>query len=106
MEAYAMWSREMALLSLNGPVIIAANLAFMLGSKIVKEAFGVVGGDLEIGADILCRAALSKNFEDASGKYFDNDQQLFAPKVSTKLNESRLRRRLLSPSHRSCWHGD
>ena len=85
MEAYAqsklaltMWSRQMALSHPNGPVITAVNPASMLGSKMVKEAFGVVGGDLKIGAGILCRAALSKDFEDASGKYFDNDQQRFA----------------------------
>ncbi len=45
----------------------------MLGSKMVKEGFGVVGGDIRIGADILIRAALSDEFASASGRYFDND---------------------------------
>ena len=77
--ALTMWSRSMAL-SLNddGPAIIAVNPRSMIGSKMVKEAYGVAGGDLRIGADILCRAALSDEFADASGRYFDNDTGQFA----------------------------
>lgn len=86
-EAYAqsklaitMWSRSMAQqLQNNGPAIIAVNPGSMLGSKMVKNAYGVAGGDLQIGADILCRAALSEEFANASGKYFDNDSGQFAP---------------------------
>lgn len=98
MEAYAqsklaltMWSRQMALSHPSGPAIVAVNPASMLGSKMVKEAFGVVGGDLEIGADILYRAALSKDFEDASGKYFDNDQQRFASPHPDALNTQKCK---------------
>ena len=39
----------------------------------VKQAYGANGHDLRIGAEILCRAALSDEFATASGKYFDND---------------------------------
>jgi hypothetical protein len=49
----------------------------MLGSKMVKEAYGVTGGDLRIGAEILTRAALSDEFAAASGQYFDNDSGRF-----------------------------
>ena len=45
----------------------------MLGSEMVREAFGVAGGDVDIGADILYRTALSDEFSSASGQYFDND---------------------------------
>jgi NAD(P)-dependent dehydrogenase (short-subunit alcohol dehydrogenase family) len=77
--AITMWSRSMALsLSGDGPAIIAVNPRSMLGRKMVKEAYGVAGGDLRIGADILCRAALSDEFADASGRYFDNDTGQFA----------------------------
>lgn len=80
-EAYAqsklaltMWSCEMGLSSgSNGPAIIALNPKSLLGSKMVKEAFGVEGSDLRIGADIVCRAALSDEFGAATGQYFDND---------------------------------
>ena len=72
--ALTMWSRSLALsLNQNGPAIIAVNPGSMLGSKMVKEAFGVAGGDIGIGADILCRAALDDEFGAASGQYFDND---------------------------------
>ena len=77
--ALTMWSRDMALsLKTNGPAIIAVNPGSMLGSKMVKAAYGVNGGDIRIGADILTRAALSDEFADASGKYFDNDMGQFA----------------------------
>jgi len=72
--ALTMWSRSMALsLKGNGPAIIAVNPGSMLGSKMVKQAFGVAGGDIRIGADILSRAALAEEFATASGQYFDND---------------------------------
>jgi hypothetical protein len=50
----------------------------MLGTKMVKEAFGVAGGDIRIGADVLCRAALADEFAGASGQCFDNDSGRFA----------------------------
>jgi hypothetical protein len=49
----------------------------MLGSKMVKDAFGVAGGDIRIGAEILTPAALSDEFATASGQYFDNDSGRF-----------------------------
>jgi NAD(P)-dependent dehydrogenase (short-subunit alcohol dehydrogenase family) len=85
--ALTMWSRTMAL-SLNddGLAIIAVNPRSMLGSKMVKQAFGVAGGDLRIGAEILTRAALSDEFAAASGQYFDNDSGQFAPPHPDALN--------------------
>ena len=62
----------------NRPAIIAVNPGSMLGSKMVKEGFGVDGGDISIGAEILTRAALSEEFATASGQYFDNDSGKFA----------------------------
>ena len=77
--ALTMWSRHLALvLGKDGPVVVAVNPGSMLGSKMVKEAFGVAGGDIGIGAKILVRAALSDEFADASGSYFDNDAGRFA----------------------------
>ena len=78
--ALTMWSRQMAMAFKDkGPMIVAVNPGSMLASKMVKEGFGVAGSDIGIGADILCRAALSDAFGDASGKYFDNDAGRFAP---------------------------
>ncbi len=76
--AITMWSAHLAeTLGSSGPAVIAVNPASFLGSKMVKEAYGVAGNDLKIGADILCRAALSDEFSSASGKYYDNDQKRF-----------------------------
>jgi len=72
--ALIMWSRKMALeIGSNGPVILAVNPKSFLGSKMVKQAYGVAGAKLQIGADILVRAALSDEFKHATGSYFDND---------------------------------
>lgn len=72
--ALTMWSRQLAQSrGENGPVIIAINPGSMLGSKMVRDGFGVAGGDIKIGADILTRLALADEFAHASGLYFDND---------------------------------
>ena len=77
--ALTMWSREMGLArSESGPAFIAVNPGSLLASKMVKEGFGVAGGDIGIGADILVRAALTDEFAKASGQYFDNDNGRFA----------------------------
>jgi len=77
--AITMWSRHIALaLKENGPVFIAVNPGSLLGTKMVKEGFGVAGKDIHIGAEILTRAALADEFETASGQYFDNDSGQFA----------------------------
>lgn len=61
------------------PMMVAVNPGSMLGSKMVQDNFGVAGGDIAIGADILCRAALSDEFADAAGRYYDNDRRAFGP---------------------------
>ncbi len=77
--AITMWSRALALSLVDHvPVIIAVNPGAMLGSTMVQQAFGVAGGDIRKGAEILTRAALSDEFSAASGQYFDNDSGQFA----------------------------
>lgn len=72
--ALTMWSRRLAqCLGDDGPAIIAVNPASMLGSKMVKQAYGVTGGNLQIGADVLVNSAISADFAKASGLYYDND---------------------------------
>ena len=84
MDAYAQsklaitaWSRAMAQTLGNGPAVIAVNPGSLLGSKMVKEAFGVAGGDIRVGAEVLTRAALADAFASASGQDFDNDKGTF-----------------------------
>ncbi len=90
-EAYAesklaiiMWSMELA----DKANVISVNPKSFLGSKMVKEAYGRKGYDLKIGADILIRAALSAEFANASGKYFDNDYGVFAEPHPFALSEN------------------
>ncbi len=95
MEAYSqsklaltMWSRTMALeLEGKGPIVVAVNPGSLLASKMVKEGFGVAGKDIGIGVDILLRAALSDEFANASGRYFDNDSARFASPHADALNQ-------------------
>jgi NAD(P)-dependent dehydrogenase (short-subunit alcohol dehydrogenase family) len=88
--ALTMWSRSLALsLKASGPAIIAVNPGSMLGSKMVKDAFGVDGGDIRIGADILRRAALEDEFAAASGQYFDNDSGQFTSPHPDALDQGK-----------------
>ncbi len=85
--ALTIWSRSIALsLKDEGPAIIAVNPGSLLGTKMVKEAFGMAGKDIRIGSDILIRAALADEFATASGQYFDNDSGQFASPHPDALN--------------------
>lgn len=89
--ALTMWSRQMGLsLGAEGPVIVAVNPGSFLGSKMVREAYGMQGGDLRKGADILRRASLGGDFASASGLYFDNDSGRFAPPHADALAEQKV----------------
>jgi hypothetical protein len=44
----------------------------------VKTGFGVAGGDIRVGAEILTRAALADEFAAASSQYLDDDKREFA----------------------------
>ncbi|MBD1575282.1 MULTISPECIES: SDR family NAD(P)-dependent oxidoreductase [Vibrio] len=88
--AITMWSVYLAeQLKGKGPSVVAVNPASFLGSKLVKEAYGMQGNDLGIGADILHRAALSEEFADATGKYFDNDDGRFTTPHSDAMNKAK-----------------
>ena len=85
--AITMWSRNLAAsLDDKGPAVIAVNPGSLLGTRMVKEGFGIAGKDIGIGADILVRAALSDEFAAASGQYFDNDSGQFAPPHADALD--------------------
>ena len=77
--ALTMWTRSLAL-TLNGesPSFIALNPGSLLETKMVKEAYGIVGKDMQIGAEIVARAAVEDRFGATSGQYFDNDIGDFA----------------------------
>jgi len=88
--AITMWSRHLGLaLKATGPLVVSVNPKSLLGSKMVKDAYGLDGGDLKLGADIFCRAALSDEFKEATGLYFDNDAERFAPPHPDALNNAK-----------------
>lgn len=77
--ALIMWTRHIAQeFGKNEPMVMSVNPKSFLGSKMVKQAYGVAGSDVQIGADVLVKAALSDEFADAAGLYFDNDHERFA----------------------------
>ena len=71
--AIIIWSSELAKSIPNGPVVVSINPGSLLATKMVREGFGIEGKDVNIGADILVKAALDDCFAGATGKYFDND---------------------------------
>ena len=88
--ALTMWSRHLAM-SLTGkaPTIIAVNPGSLLGSKMVREAYGIAGGDIQKGADILARLSLEDSAAAHSGDYFDNDSGHYADPHPDALNPPR-----------------
>ncbi|MEM8649049.1 MAG: SDR family NAD(P)-dependent oxidoreductase [Pseudomonadota bacterium] len=91
--ALTMWSMQLGQTREAGqPAIIAVNPASFLASKMVKDAYGMEGNDLSVGADILIRAALSDEFKNASGAYFDNDQRQFADPHPDALDAAKNQR--------------
>lgn len=94
MAAYSMsklaitsWTRQMALAH-DDKVFVSVNPASLLGTKMVKEGFGIDGSDIAVGADIICRAAVSEEFRAANGLYYDNDAKCFAPPHQDALDEA------------------
>jgi len=77
--AITMWSRHIARdAATNPPIFIALNPGSLLGSKMVKEGFGIAGGDLSKGASIITTLALEHDLTSRSGEYFDNDKGYFS----------------------------
>ncbi len=77
--ALTMWSRILAeSLQGEGPAIIAINPGSLLATKMVMDAYGSARAGVDVGAEIVTQAALSDGFEEASGQYFDNDEERFA----------------------------
>lgn len=88
--ALTMWNNALAAsLGSQGPVFVAVNPGSLLASKMVKEGFGITGKSLSIGVDAITRAALSDEFADASGRYFDNDKGQFGPPHPDALNDQK-----------------
>ncbi|WP_017446904.1 SDR family NAD(P)-dependent oxidoreductase [Gayadomonas joobiniege] len=67
---------------------ISLNPASLLGSKMVKEAYGVNGKDLSIGANIIVKLATDATLAAQNGRYFDNDIGQFSYPHDFALHEA------------------
>lgn len=76
--ALTMWTTEIGQAYQNQPMMVAINPGSLLGTKMVKQGFGMAGKDIHIGADILIDASLGERFQKAGGQYFDNDIEQFS----------------------------
>lgn len=63
--------------SSKGIVFLAINPGSMLATKMVKEGFGHSVKSVDIGRDILVKAALDIDMARHSGEFYDNDNQEF-----------------------------
>ncbi|GLX83677.1 oxidoreductase [Thalassotalea eurytherma] len=90
--AITMWSMNMAQQLENDQIsVVAVNPGSLLASKMVKEGYGIEGEDITIGADILTRAALSEEFSQASGQYYDNDGKRFSSPHRDALDSNKVK---------------
>ncbi|MEM7477187.1 MAG: SDR family NAD(P)-dependent oxidoreductase [Planctomycetota bacterium] len=88
--ALTMWSHGLATEFSNGPTVIAVNPGSFLGSKMVKEAFGMEGKDIQIGARIVAGLAVEEKYASASGLYFDNDIGRFCDPHPDAMNSDKI----------------
>jgi len=93
--AITMWSQELAARHPDGPAFVSVNPGSLLGTKMVKEGFGIEGKDVTIGAEILLRLATDPNIQDHSGDYFCNDQGAYTAPDPCVLNDQ-ARQRIMS----------
>lgn len=100
-EAYAqsklaltMWSFAFA--RANPEIItIAVNPGSLLNTKMVQEAYGQYWSSADKGATVLYELATSKKYEDANGKYFDNDRGTFNNAHSDAYHQEKINELIL-----------
>ena len=72
--ALTMWSMDLAdTVAADDINVIAVNPGSLLNTKMVDEAYGEYWSSADKGANILAELAISDEFANDSGKYFDND---------------------------------
>jgi NAD(P)-dependent dehydrogenase (short-subunit alcohol dehydrogenase family) len=73
----------------NKTVFVSVNPGSLLGTKMVKEGFGIMGKDINIGVEILARLALQEEVLAVSGEYFNNDIGKFSSPHPDALDEKK-----------------
>lgn len=72
--ALTMWSMDLADTVAGDDInVVAVNPGSLLNTKMVDEAYGKYWSSADKGANILTELAISDEFADDTGKYFDND---------------------------------
>ena len=71
--ALTMWTFHLAKQEPN-ITVIAVNPGSLLNTKMANEAYGQHWSPAEKGVDVLVDLALSEDYKNDSGKYFDNDK--------------------------------
>jgi NAD(P)-dependent dehydrogenase (short-subunit alcohol dehydrogenase family) len=72
--ALTMWSMNLADTVVSNDInMIAVNPGSLLNTKMVNEAYGQYWSSADKGANILTELAISDEFANDTGKYFDND---------------------------------
>ncbi|MGB5978438.1 MAG: SDR family NAD(P)-dependent oxidoreductase, partial [Cyclobacteriaceae bacterium] len=89
--ALTMWSMHLAGTE-KDTTVIAVNPGSLLRTKMVMEAFGNSWSSADKGADILYDLALSDDYRDASGRYYDNDTDGFNQAHPDAYDENKIDR--------------
>ena len=71
--ALTMWSFHLAKAQ-NDITVIALNPGSLLNTNMVREAYGKFWSPADKGANIIYGLAVSEEYKDITGKYFDNDK--------------------------------
>lgn len=71
----------------EGIVFLAVNPGSMLATKMVKEGFGHSAKSIDVGRDILVKAALDSEMTEHNGEFYDNDNQLFRDIMGSNLDK-------------------
>ncbi|NPD46938.1 MULTISPECIES: SDR family NAD(P)-dependent oxidoreductase [unclassified Lentimicrobium] len=95
-EAYAqsklaltMWSMRLAK-EQKAISVIAVNPGSLLNTKMANEAYGQYWSPAEKGTDILYDLALSEEHKGLTGKYYDNDNAMFAQAHPVAYDEAAI----------------
>ncbi len=91
--ALTMWSFDLAK-KFSGVNTVAVNPGSLLNTNMVKEAFGQFWSSADKGADILYDLAVAEKYNDASGKYFDNDKGGFGKAHPDAYDEEEIEKLL------------
>ena len=95
MEAYAQSKLAMIMFSLamsksineKNTVFVSVNPGSLLGTKMVRQSFGIKGKDADIGAKLLVHLATIESAQSISGKYYDNDIGRYTSPHSDALDD-------------------